>query len=922
MNLKTYPVFLLTFLGCLVLGAYILESGESVLARENWILLTLFYCLALTAQILLFGEKFLSYSERLSRAGEKVFFHGQSIQLSSEKDQELGLLSQVLAKGIQNKIAFVQVTFVVICLTLIYIQILKVHFLMVLQLVIVGLIIPVAVLEQFLFPLAFQASIVLLHFFLNTQLPLFFYGIYASMLLALAITYKWVLYELNVTSLSSNQLDHIRFNGIGQGVSQGLILGMIGLLMHWLVPQYSNQPSPPSPKTNSLFGFNLSNLNPAQVNQLVNLAKTASEKMPNFGKVTEESISPKTVEALTKEASAGAEKWSADNANRESNGATPSQSNANPPATEAKTSQSPPLGKSFAGELGEDLKNGSVNNKTGLSEEKALQNLTHLVNSLSKSGTGLANANISQSLSNHTPGGVVPESSARNLTGSGHPSIDGTEKNLGDTASGHGASNRSIFAGSFSGASRNSLEGASSGNTVGKITDLMGSLNGGSGNFTGGLSFGNSGGNHSSLGGLSGGGSGHSSGGLSSGNAAGNVSGLSGSSGGSSSNFSGGSTSGNSAGNLSSFGDSSNGRSGNLSAGPTSGNPIGNLSSGGNSAASSENPTGNLNNFGPGSTQNGSLPQSLNSLAGGSNNAPNGNSGSASAGSLPNSITNEMLATVKKFSADASSSNVAKANQQSTQEKLNSVKGPAGAASNPLPNPEKPSSETQSSSTPPNQNQKSGLPTDATAMPSNQPNSEPPKGQKKSAIVATPSAPQKTHETPKPQPSLEEGEEKREEEKKEKEKKEKKPFEWPKMPDLKPLVIILAAALVYYFITSLYRKVNLKSNPKRKMTRQERNAMEEMLHHLDQQKLSVREEIIKKYHLFVDFMKLTDHPKRDFVSALNYYEELEPKYPQLKPEMEYMTYAFCDVLYGDKDLQNSELVEYRKSVARLFHKLG
>jgi hypothetical protein len=123
-------------------------------------------------------------------------------------------------------------------------------------------------------------------------------------------------------------------------------------------------------------------------------------------------------------------------------------------------------------------------------------------------------------------------------------------------------------------------------------------------------------------------------------------------------------------------------------------------------------------------------------------------------------------------------------------------------------------------------------------------------------------------------------------------------------------MVILAAALV----------LNLKKKPGKPekkvvaLNETKRRLVKDALQELKKTKLSARDEIIKKYQLFLKFMETLQHGRADSTPPTHYYRHLGAVYPKLHPDFKVITDTFCDTLYGHKAVEAHHLSSFNRSL--------
>ncbi len=99
-----------------------------------------------------------------------------------------------------------------------------------------------------------------------------------------------------------------------------------------------------------------------------------------------------------------------------------------------------------------------------------------------------------------------------------------------------------------------------------------------------------------------------------------------------------------------------------------------------------------------------------------------------------------------------------------------------------------------------------------------------------------------------------------------------------------------------------------------RIDRHQRRQVLQAFREIKEGELSVTEEIIRRYHLFLDVMKETKLHRESFMPPTNYYRVLKDSFPALEPQLRVITETFCDTLYGRIPVDPSRLKLYRDSI--------
>ncbi len=130
----------------------------------------------------------------------------------------------------------------------------------------------------------------------------------------------------------------------------------------------------------------------------------------------------------------------------------------------------------------------------------------------------------------------------------------------------------------------------------------------------------------------------------------------------------------------------------------------------------------------------------------------------------------------------------------------------------------------------------------------------------------------------------------------------------------KPLVIGLGMVVIYLFIRKLIAKHDpekLEKKRRRKLSREERNAFLEKLRNIERAKMSENEEVIARYHLFLELMALINFPKPESHPPEEFKDFLTPLFPKLQSPLTGVTDTFCDVYYGKWELKSGQMTKLR-----------
>ncbi|HEX4925847.1 MAG TPA: hypothetical protein VFV50_17270 [Bdellovibrionales bacterium] len=143
---------------------------------------------------------------------------------------------------------------------------------------------------------------------------------------------------------------------------------------------------------------------------------------------------------------------------------------------------------------------------------------------------------------------------------------------------------------------------------------------------------------------------------------------------------------------------------------------------------------------------------------------------------------------------------------------------------------------------------------------------------------------------------------------------------------LKKLYNILKfAGLIAAVLTAAGFLLNLRKKPKSEEEAKKAVILEETKKQVRQElaklrevRLSPREEILKKYQLFLRFMDAIQHGKPEHTPPTPYSREVSLAFPKLGSDIETINTTFCDTLYGSKQVDSERLQTFNKSIQAVF----
>ena len=86
---------------------------------------------------------------------------------------------------------------------------------------------------------------------------------------------------------------------------------------------------------------------------------------------------------------------------------------------------------------------------------------------------------------------------------------------------------------------------------------------------------------------------------------------------------------------------------------------------------------------------------------------------------------------------------------------------------------------------------------------------------------------------------------------------------------------------------------------------------------MDFSKLAPHQEVVFRYHAFLEEMELRDLPKESHASPSLYCRRLSQKFPKAETELKVFTEIFSNVFYGQHEVSSKHLEAYRKAFDRL-----
>ncbi|MEQ1875328.1 MAG: hypothetical protein ABL958_01690 [Bdellovibrionia bacterium] len=138
---------------------------------------------------------------------------------------------------------------------------------------------------------------------------------------------------------------------------------------------------------------------------------------------------------------------------------------------------------------------------------------------------------------------------------------------------------------------------------------------------------------------------------------------------------------------------------------------------------------------------------------------------------------------------------------------------------------------------------------------------------------------------------------------------------------LKALGVVLAIFLAVLFVVKLLRKKDVDDDEEesnKKTLEETKRSVRGDLKKLNAVKLTARQEVLKKYHLFLRFMAAVEHAREEHVPPTLYANEVSSTFPALGSDIERINSIFCETLYGDREVSETALKTYNSSINAVF----
>ena len=130
----------------------------------------------------------------------------------------------------------------------------------------------------------------------------------------------------------------------------------------------------------------------------------------------------------------------------------------------------------------------------------------------------------------------------------------------------------------------------------------------------------------------------------------------------------------------------------------------------------------------------------------------------------------------------------------------------------------------------------------------------------------------------------------------------------------KNFVVFAGIILVLGFIHKLFIKLKPRrpTQPRQTLTRTQRKVLAQALSDIETARISEREEIIRKYRIFLSMMAATGHEKPESLPPTDYCEQLSGRMPSMAGPLSTITHTFCDTFYGDLFIDQTSLLSFRR----------
>ncbi len=141
------------------------------------------------------------------------------------------------------------------------------------------------------------------------------------------------------------------------------------------------------------------------------------------------------------------------------------------------------------------------------------------------------------------------------------------------------------------------------------------------------------------------------------------------------------------------------------------------------------------------------------------------------------------------------------------------------------------------------------------------------------------------------------------------------------------LALGLAAGLtVLYFLFQFFMKLTRSARPrlmkKVQPNRKDCVHLQKLLHSLSSIQMSPEQEVISSYNVLLEIFEAVQFKREQHVTPQKFLEQVSVRFPQIRAFFSGTTETFSEVLYGQKSLQESELLKFRRDMKHLFSFFG
>lgn len=143
-------------------------------------------------------------------------------------------------------------------------------------------------------------------------------------------------------------------------------------------------------------------------------------------------------------------------------------------------------------------------------------------------------------------------------------------------------------------------------------------------------------------------------------------------------------------------------------------------------------------------------------------------------------------------------------------------------------------------------------------------------------------------------------------------------LELPKLdrwwPLLKLLGFFFMIYVIYVIASPFLQKNDERKAQEKKLSKKDKAKLRAFLKHTQEtQYKNERDEVIRKYHAFLEVMEFIHRPRHESLPPEDFGEFLKQDLRRNLQELDSLTWGFSDVLYGDKELEPERMNHFRKS---------